>query len=612
MRFLLFFLITLAAVTGAKYPDSDRLPAAENVLATLAPKHPRLFFTQTELESLKNRAKSDTMLRSLVDRLILTADNMLDIEPVKYELRGPRLLSQSRACLKRVSTLAFAFHLTGESQYVQRAKRELFAAAAFPDWNPSHFLDTAEMSNAFGIGYDWLYHELNDYDRYVIREALLQKGLQVGLREYRDPNGGWWARVDHNWNQVCNCGLSVGALAVADEAPKVCAEVLEHALSSLPRAMKSYGPDGGWNEGPGYWGYATRYTVYGLAALQSALGTDFGLAKAPGFEPTAFFPIHGAGPTDLYFNFADAGLRSGAKSAWFYLAGRYNQPQAANHQHHFLQNKNNIDPFAIIWYQPIKPSVERLPESAYYKGVQVFLTRSAWGKPDALYVGFKGGDNKANHSHLDLGTFVLDAKGQRWVSDLGGDNYNLPGYWEEEQSGRRWSYFRLNNFSHNTLTLNNALQIATAEAPIIKHHLGKNPFAVADLTEAYAEFASRVHRGIWRANHQYVLVQDEIDWTSEQRQVTWNVMTAAEIELSKDKRSAILSRNGKSLHVQLMLPEQAEFAIKSAEQEPPQKPNTGYQQLYIRWDEKAESTRIAVQFAPGMLQKLSIKSLSKW
>jgi hypothetical protein len=37
----------------------------------------------------------------------------------------------------------------------------MLAAAAFSDWNPSHFLDVAEMTAALAIGYDWLYEEVS-------------------------------------------------------------------------------------------------------------------------------------------------------------------------------------------------------------------------------------------------------------------------------------------------------------------------------------------------------------------------------------------------------------------------------------------------------------------
>ena len=37
--------------------------------------------------------------------------------------------------------------------------------------------------------------------------------------------------------------------------------------------MKLLAPDGGYIEGPSYWGYGTRYNVYFLAALETALAT---------------------------------------------------------------------------------------------------------------------------------------------------------------------------------------------------------------------------------------------------------------------------------------------------------------------------------------------------
>jgi hypothetical protein len=43
-----------------------------------------------------------------------------------------------------------------------------------------------------------------------------------------------------------------------------------------------------------------------ISALQSALGTDFGLAQHPGFLATADFMLHVAGPTGLFFNYSDS------------------------------------------------------------------------------------------------------------------------------------------------------------------------------------------------------------------------------------------------------------------------------------------------------------------
>jgi hypothetical protein len=65
-------------------------------------------------------------------------------------------LSASRQVLDRVRTLALVSRFYGDRRYSNRAWQELEAAAAFPDWNPSHFLHTAEMTHAFALGYDWL------------------------------------------------------------------------------------------------------------------------------------------------------------------------------------------------------------------------------------------------------------------------------------------------------------------------------------------------------------------------------------------------------------------------------------------------------------------------
>lgn len=129
---------------------------------------------------------------------------------------------------------------------------------------------------------------------------------------------------DHNWNLVCNGGLIVGALAVAETDPDVAKIIITGAVKSLPLALKSYGPDGAWPEGPAYWNYGTEHVVYGLAALESALGTDFGLSEMKGLSETGLFPIIVTGPTGLLnFELDALGVR------WVRDLGRenYNLPE---------------------------------------------------------------------------------------------------------------------------------------------------------------------------------------------------------------------------------------------------------------------------------------------
>ena len=83
----------------------------------------------------------------------------------------------------------------------------------------------------------------------------------------------------------------------------------------------------------------------------------------------------------------------------------------------------------LLWYDTsaASPDAVHLPLEAVFTGVNVGFLRTSWTNPDALWLAAKGGDNHANHSHLDLGSFVFEAGGVRWAEDLGSDYYNLPG-----------------------------------------------------------------------------------------------------------------------------------------------------------------------------------------
>jgi len=119
----------------------------------------------------------------------------------------------------------------------------LQAASNFPDWNPRHFLDTAEMAHAFAIGYDWLYDQLTPDQRATLRTAMIQKGLNPALESYRTRTGyGWWTTCTHNWNQVCNGGISLAALAIAEDEPQIASEILSNSLRLVQDAMAQYAP----------------------------------------------------------------------------------------------------------------------------------------------------------------------------------------------------------------------------------------------------------------------------------------------------------------------------------------------------------------------------------
>ena len=581
-------------------------PTAETVLGTLYQPHPRLFLHDDALAALKERAETDTVLAAYVQRVISRADGYLDDPPLVHKLVGPRLLSVSRACLSRIQTLALAWRWTGDAKYAEAVKQNLLTVCAFPDWNPSHFLDTAEMSNAVGLGYDWTYSTLDDETKQTIRAGLIRHGMEPGKRIYR--RGGWWTENHFNWNQVCNGGMLVGALAIAETDPEQARFIVPAAAKSLPLALATYGPDGAWPEGPGYWGYATIYTCYGLDALRTALGTDYGLSDIDGLDHAGDFPLATTGPAGRYFNYADVGERArrGAIPALFWLSRRYGDPfWAAREQAHLSGRMGDADAMHVVWY-PGHAKVEAWPPlDLRFRGpVDLAVFRGSWDDPNTIWAAIKGGYNRVAHGHLDLGSFEMEALGVRWVRDLGSDDYNMPRYFDGgRQSGQRWTYYRLNSLSHNLVILDGTNQRVEAKAEMVRFSTGESPFAIVDTSSAYPERASRMRRGLRLVvGRRALLVQDEIT-LKRKTDVAWGVMTDAKITL--EGSTATLERDGKTLVARVLVPEGATFSVESAEQPPPQKANKGVRRLEVQLPGAEGAVTIAVLLSPQWEGKLA-------
>jgi len=598
-----FLLLTATAAT-----DGVTVPAEAEILKSLRPEHPRLIALPEDLERVKRLIAEDAGAAKIYKSVKRRADELLERkDTVRYKIIGPRLLSESRKCLSRVYTLATVYRVEGDRRYADRALKEMSAAAAFKDWNPSHFLDTAEMTHALAIGYDWLYDLLSIEQKQAIRRAIVEKGLREAEKVYR--NRRWWARSRHNWNQVCNGGITLGALAVAEEEPQLAAYILNQAAGSVQIAMKEFAPDGAWSEGPGYWNYATRYNVSMLAGLESALGTDFGLSGLEGFSATGDFRVHFVGPSRLAFNFADGGSGPGQAAQMFWFARKFNKPLYAWHERESIGGDSTLH---LWWFDPRGQPPDALGSefaaARWFRRADVVMIRSKWGDPRAVFVGFKGGDNKVNHSHLELGTFVLDADGQRWAVDLGPDNYNLPGYF----GGKRWTYYRLGTSGQNTLLIDGRNQDPKAVAPIVA--FGCEPgraYAVADLSAAYAGQAKKARRGVALLDRRWVIVQDEVEGTGG-AEIAWQMHTGAKIELKGDR--AVLRQGGRILTARILSPSGVAFAAEPAKAPPPQRQQPDVRKLVVRLAGAEGLIRLAVLLSPigDAVPVAPLTPLAKW
>ena len=575
------------------------LPNAKQIRAMPLAPHPRLLASESRFAEIKKLIKTDEKMKQWYDKLYEDAETFLDEEPSEYEFQDEiRMLDVSRLVLERVTTLALVYRINQDERFLQRAWKELKAASEFPNWNPDHFLDTAEMTNAFAIGYDWMYEYWDEERRKIISSAIVEKGLVPAFNDYTQEI--WWTKTTNNWNQVCNGGIGIGALAVLDINPKLSSEILYKGLQRLPQAMKQYEPDGAWSEGPGYWHYATKYNSLFLASLETSFNNDFELSEIKGFSETGSFPIYMTGAFGISFNFSDSKEGRFRSPQLFWMANKFDKPIYNFYQ----QEVARPEAMDLIWYEPLEKriSLKQLPLDRYFRSSEIVSMRSSWTNPQGMFVGFKAGDNKFGHSNLDLGTFVLDASGIRWAVELGSDEYSLPGYFDRQEE--RWQYYRTRAEGQNTLVINpdsEPDQNPEAKSKIIDFNSQSNQVsAVADLTPAYASDVERLFRKITLdRKQQKMVIQDNIIARSPIN-AWWFMHTEADIELDRDGKKALLFQDDVSLPIEILDCDRCYFEVldakpmKTSPNPSGQESNRGFKKLAIKLDNfRQEQLKVA-------------------
>jgi len=615
---LLLFVVAAAPLTAAV----DRADISRR-LDTAARSHPRLFLSSAAEADLKKRIAADPLLQSLQAGVVAEAERQLKTKPVERVLIGRRLLDKSRTAFSRVMHLGLAWRLTGKPAYLERARAELVAAARFADWNPSHFLDVAEMTAAVGVGYDWFYSALDEPTRALLREAILEKGLKSSLKHNS------WTRVTNNWNQVCNAGMAIGALALAESEPALAADLIARAINTVPSSMHEYAPDGAYPEGPGYWGYGTSFNVLLISALESTLGSDFGLSAQPGFLATADYYLHVVGPSGYYFNYSDAGRGgTGTAPAMFWFAAKRRQPYLLWHEWPAIapaagtraaRRGDRVDPMALLWLAPGQPKPPEPPTRSWSaRGPNpVAFHRSSWDR-QASFVAIKGGSASLNHAHMDVGAFVMDAAGLRWADDLGSQDYNSLEskgikLWGRTQDAERWKIFRLGTSSHNVLQVDGQSQQVAGNAPIVFTGEGRT---VVDLTTVYAGQLAHARRGVALQPDRSVRVQDEVTALARTASVRWAMVTRADVTLAGPGR-ATLQQQGQTLSFRVLEPANATLAIYPTDPPPAATDarNPGTRMLGFEVKVPAgQSQRLVVQLIPGdgNAASASVAPLAEW
>ncbi|KAJ7115947.1 chondroitin AC/alginate lyase [Mycena epipterygia] len=572
-----------SAVPG--WPKDTFAPSSPSVLS-VRPDRPRLIAPPYKWAALPDLIASDPYLALWNTSIFNNASQYDTLPAVVYFMDGDSgILDVAREVKQRVKAFGYVYRMTNNTHWVDRTWEELQNAAGntssstwtqapIPDdrWNSNHFLDTAELSAAYGIAYDWFYDMWTDDQKAMIRATLIQYGLSMGVQAYTNSSifTGWWDNnIEGNWNCVCNNGLTMASLAIlGDDTSGFASQLLQLTVDNAKKNCAfGVSDDGTWSETADYWYFGATGHAEMASSLMTATGSDYDLLSVnSNFYKTGLFHMYGQGATSL-FNWGDNGpnkYTATANSLIFY-ADQYNQPQYALFQR---DQHDSADPWSMFWYNP-------QVSGAFWDGLaldhvfdnstdQWMSMRSSWTDPNALFVGVKAGTLQGHQTHndLDVGDFVLDALGTRWAGELGDGDYLSTDYFSNDTQGSaRWMYYRKMTEGQNTILIGATNQDVTAKptinsgtsnttqgsSTVFTPDSDSTAFFTTDMTSAYFG-ASSVKRGIRLLNgRKQVLLQDEITATAA---VMWRMHTNATVTISGT--SATLALDGKTMDVSIL------------------------------------------------------------
>ena len=587
--------------------------------------HPRLLFTRDQ-EAILKKTIALNMDWNKINKAVLDAsDAIVPQELYTYKRGSNILISIPKEESRRLLYLSYAYRITRQQKYLDAATNDLLIVASAKNWAPANYERTAEIMLGVAIAYDWLYDNLSTVDRLLIEKALITKGIQPSLDTYYTN----WLNEPNELNQLANTAMLYSAIAIYDRDVKLARKIINRSIESLSLSMKMYAPNGVYSSGYFFDTYGTTYVAMAIDVLNNQFKSDFGLSQKPGFLKTGTFLQNLKGPAGLPFNYSDGDFigKTEPNAALYWLAAKANDKSMLWGTNDILKRaqykdliKNRLLPVSLIWGtaaqtdKTVAPTNNMLVE----KGAKaIALMRTSWTDPNAVFVGFKAGSPLNRYGHMDIGSFVLDAIGKRWVLDLGGDNSDLfqgKGFniFDMSQNSKRWDIFRNNNKSHSTLTVNNDKQQVNAVADINRSSANADfMYAISNLSGTYNGSLNKAERGIAIAGQKVVQLRDEIETPNAETSVKWKVLTDAKIKLTSNT-TAELSKDDKKYYVRVVEPLNIKLQTWAAE--PSifyETRNPGVTMLGFTINKtKAEKVAISVVFSDDNDKVLSVNKIA--
>jgi Heparinase II/III-like protein/Domain of unknown function (DUF4962) len=456
-------VLALTVQTAARQePERDAIPPFADLLAhpvKLKPEldgvHPRVFVTRSELETLRQRAR--TTHKDEWQMVIASLPAMKGDPPPPPGPQARRSLNDVSFAIAGVSLAAA---VDQNAAHLAAAKTWTLAAIDYEPWGytfdkPNTDLAAGHLLYAIGWAYDLLYHDFTPAERARIRAALERHAGLVYDAFAPGPDKRFNFTQNHNF--IPTSGLAVTALALLGESPDA-PKWAALARAHHHRAGQLLSPDGYYYEGMEYWIFSAPWLVHFLDAWEHSTGEN--LWNRDIFRNWKFYLAHVLLPDGQnVFDFGDiwegplTRAKGGAEYGRVYPGGtlqsNFNvmyrvaarlgdaQAQAVTERYARFGHSNLEEYWTLLWRDPAQPATkfETMPLSHYFEDSGVVFVRTSWDAGATAFA-FKCGPPEGHrvatllpriadwrlssgHAHPDANSFIVWAGGRYLTGDTG-------------------------------------------------------------------------------------------------------------------------------------------------------------------------------------------------
>ncbi|MHB9027931.1 MAG: DUF4962 domain-containing protein [Candidatus Latescibacterota bacterium] len=420
--------------------------------------HPRLYLNRDTISELKRKA--GTTHNGIWKKLQIQADGLVKQPPPAYPEKVADTFDeqwwQARNAFS-MTTLAFAYLISEDKQYLDAAVRWALTTCRYPHWGVgwSTGRDCMAGQNLFGLAlvYDWCYRDMEPDVREEIRQMLIERGgvlFQAAAQGNIVPDAKEftirpWPEWEEAWLQnhlwVNACGLAAAGFALYGEHEGA-ESWIAFAAEKFGKTLKLLGPDGASHEGINYWSYGVEHLLKYMYLSRELLGVE--LFDNSWLRITAAFRLYSGIPSgdwrrdNTAIDYADSYRRdyTGPDFLLHALAAEYRDGYAQWLAQELDDAGVQISSWKwldLLWYDPSVPPEPptALPTMRHFADMDFVSMRSDWS--DGSFVFFQCGPyighqalrempycaSSAHHTHPDRNHFVLHGAGEWLLRDDG-------------------------------------------------------------------------------------------------------------------------------------------------------------------------------------------------